>query len=239
MDGQTPAAEMQQLRDDRMAGRIGQDKYIAEVERLAPQVKAPAPASTAPQARAELDALWERRRAGKVTEADYLTQVDRLAPLAAKDAPPTAQQTREQELQAALDPPASGDEYRFNYRNGAPYTPEGIESDRTLRAALKDAGVPVIWGGPIIDAIETNIAKLANATEQQVAQHLAETDRRLSQLFGSDRAARVAKIDEFIDALASKNPRLAAIAEKSPHLLVSAEMATYIDRVVQLRAARK
>jgi hypothetical protein len=161
----TSAAELAGYRDQRIAGALSQDAYLAHVDRLGPLIaegKSSAPTST-PQAeaRAQIHKLTEQRQAGTISQADFLSQMDKLGPQAHPDSSErtladgskvTVDASVAAELDRAFSAPDSPAAYRFDYGHDAPETPEAIAWDTEVRKTFHAAGLP------------QSIATLANST---------------------------------------------------------------------------
>ena len=246
MTDQNPQAELDGYRAQRMAGTLSQRDYLAHAERLGPLIadaptKAPAAQS---DAQVKLDQLRSDRMAGRISQPAYLKEMERLAPLvsgekpSASDPPLQVSPALQQEIDLLMAPPESPNDYRFEYLENPPQTPEAQQLDADVRSAFHTMGVPKARGGLLYGAIEAHLKRAQDWTEEHVAHNTEVVESQLRVRWGKDYEARIAAVGALLQEATREHPSLDALMNEAPWIVDSVGVFTELDAIAQHRARK-
>lgn len=245
-----PSVELEQLRMDRMNGKINDLQWrgekAARFEQLA-QASASSnesPAITQELARTKLVELRDRRLAGSVSDRDFATEMVRLGPIAAGEPPDSLQAPSlsiEENLLREVDALMAGaqpHEYLLPPFHAEP-TGESVQWDNDMRSAMSAAEIPKHLGGPIFESINNVAGRLANASPSDRDAAIQSTAMQLHASWGDQFDKRLDAIDELIFTATEKHPRFAEIIYSAPWLLADPALLTHLDTVAQHRVNKR
>lgn len=239
------AAQLEQLRTDRIAGRVTEWDYLARAEQLSRVASTSPPALNAEAAAVQLEQLRAARLAGHVTEADYLARAEYLARVASGESGVTApattrDQSAEQFIEQTMAPPSDISAYGQLPR-ASDISDEGAQSlDTAIRTSLLKGGIPTSYAGSIVEGIFRNWRALGGASDSEIAEHVSRAGDRLRARWGDEFEARSKRVGELVADMTSHDAKLAAIVDANPWMVFSdALIVDLLDRVAERRVRRK
>lgn len=234
MDAATPEAQVEALRADRLAGKVGDVEFFSKMDMLGPKLgqSTPTAPATAHQAQQQLAQLLERRQSGKVGDVEFHAEMERLGEKAHPAADPF--EAMRDEIMA----PAAPHEYQFAHEPGADLTGERLEWDTALRAAFSDAGLPKHLGGAINAAANVVLRKLMDAAPEIQAAHVATFHTQMRQIWGDAYEARREAVASYVDEWKKGDKVLGAFVDEMPWILADVTIANALWSMVEHRQRR-
>jgi len=232
--------QVDQLRTDRLAGKVSQTDFLARMDELGPKLAtAPAPpAPGKPEAQRQLDELRQRRIDGKVGEAEYMQEAEQLAALAAGETPPPVPPSNRFEAQLAefMRVP---EPHEYQIPHPETMDEEGLAFDAELRQALVAMQVPAYIGGRIVQRAEQAIAELSDLAVDLRENRVEAFRNRLRAQWGDQYGKRTQAIVDLVADATAKHEQVGAVIDAYPWLLADFELAERLWSLIEFRESRK